>query len=398
MKGYAVIAAVALVTTLLMTPIVRLLAIRFGAVVQPSSDARHVHKEATPTLGGAAMFVGFLAAMAVASHMAQFREMFVDNSEPVGVLLGAGVMFVTGALDDLIEVSPPAKLAGQVLAASLLWLFGVSMFYFRTPFNLFHTGVVVLSPDLQPLITALWVVLLTNAVNLIDGLDGLAAGIVAIAGGALFLFADRLFKAGYLSGDNIAPLIAIIAVGVCVGFLPYNWNPAKIIMGDAGALFLGILLAVPTITIGGRTDFAFSGNTYFFFAPLAIPVIILGVPILDVVFSFARRLWRRQHWHQADAGHLHHRLMNLGHGQKRTVVMLWAWTALLSAVALVPTYTQEGNAVVPFVAAGLALLLYAVFHPGVRGARERAERAAHPTGEATSDAVVDLDERRRQRA
>jgi UDP-GlcNAc:undecaprenyl-phosphate GlcNAc-1-phosphate transferase len=348
------------------------------------------------------MFVGFLAAMAVASHMHQFRDMFVDNSEPVGLLLGAGVMFATGALDDLIEVSPPAKLAGQVLAASVLWWFGVVMYFFRFPFNLFHTGVVVLSPDLAPLVTALWVVLMTNAVNLIDGLDGLSAGIVAIAGGALFLFADRLFKAGYLGGDNIAPLVAIIAVGVCVGFLPYNWHPAKIIMGDAGALFLGILLAVPTITIGGRTDFAFSGNTYFFFAPLFIPVIILGVPILDVGFSFVRRLVKRQHWHQADAGHLHHRLMRLGHGQRRTVAMLWAWTALLSAVALVPTYTKEGNAMVPFVVAGLALVLFAVFHPGLRGNREKHERDAHPTGrppsKGDSDGVVDLEQRRRQRA
>jgi UDP-GlcNAc:undecaprenyl-phosphate GlcNAc-1-phosphate transferase len=122
------------------------------------------------------------------------------------------------------------------------------------------------------------------------------------------------------------------------------------------------------------------------------------VPILDVAFSFVRRLVKRQHWHQADAGHLHHRLMRLGHGQRRTVAMLWAWTALLSAVALVPTYTKEGNAIVPFVAAGLALLLYAVFHPGVRGAREKQVRAAHPTSGTGSDAVVDLEERRRQRA
>ena len=398
MKGYAVICAVALVTTFACTPIVIWLAKRFGAVVAPSSDARHVHTKAMPTLGGAAMFMGFLAAMAVAAQMHQFRDMFVDNSEPVGLLLGAGVMFVTGALDDLIEVSPPAKLAGQVLAASLLWWFGIVMFFFRTPFNLFHTGVVVLSPDLQPLVTAAWVVLMTNAVNLIDGLDGLAAGIVGIAGFALFLFADRLFKAGYLGGDNIAPLVAIIIVGVCIGFLPFNWHPAKIIMGDAGALFLGVLLAVPTITIGGRTDFAFSGNTYFFFAPLAIPVIILGVPILDVVFSFFRRLIKRQHWHQADAGHLHHRLMRLGHGPRRTVAMLWTWTALLSAVALVPTYTKEGNAVVPFVVAGLALLLFAVFHPGAQEAKQAQERNDHPTGGASADAVVDLEQRRRRRA
>ena len=160
------------------------------------------------------------------------------------------------------------------------------MFYFRMPFNLFRHGRRRAVAGLAPLVTALWVVLMTNAINLIDGLDGLAAGIVAIAGAALFLFADRLFDAGYLEGSNIAPLVAIIAVGVCLGFLPFNWNPAKIIMGDAGALFLGLLLAVPTITIGGRTDFAFSGNTYFFFAPLLIPIIILGVPILDMVFSF----------------------------------------------------------------------------------------------------------------
>ena len=345
------------------------------------------------------MFVGFLAAMAVASHMAQFREVFHNNSEPVG-LLGAGVMFVTGALDDLIEVSPPA--AVKRVRCSWHWrltLFGVTMYFFLMPFNLFHTGVVVLSPDLAPLVTAAWVVLLTNAVNLIDGLDGLAAGIVAIAGAALFLFADRLFKAGYLEASSIAPLVAIIAVGVCVGFLPFNWNPAKIIMGaETRSTVPSALSPSPLITIGGRTDFAFSGNTYFFFAPLAIPVVILGVPIVDVMFSFVRRFAKRQSWHQADAGHLHHRLMRLGHGQRRTVVMLWLWTALLSGAALVPTYTKEGNALVPFALAGLALALFALFHPGVRVAREQLERAAHPTGETTGTAVVDLDSARRKRA
>jgi len=396
-KGYAVVAGVALAVTLLMTPIVRRLAIRFGAVVAPSEDARHVHTRTTPTLGGAAMFVGFLVAMAVASQMPQFHEMFQSNSEPFGLILGAGVMFVVGALDDLIDVSPPAKLAGQILAASLLALFGVTMFYFRMPFNLFHTDTVVLSSDLAPLVTVAWVVLMTNAINLIDGLDGLAAGVVAIGGGALFLFADRLFKQGFIDGSNIGPLVAIIAVGVCLGFLPFNWHPSKIIMGDAGALFLGILLAVPTITIGGRTDHAFSGNTFFFFGPLLIPVLILGVPMLDTAFSFARRVARRQHWHQADAGHLHHRLMRLGHGPRRTVVILWAWTALLSGIALVPTYTNEGNAIVPFVVAALGLLLLAWFHPGWRGRRERKERARHPSSYPSED-VVDLAERRRRRA
>jgi UDP-GlcNAc:undecaprenyl-phosphate/decaprenyl-phosphate GlcNAc-1-phosphate transferase len=396
MKGYAVVCAVALLTTLLVTPVVRGLAVRFGAVVAPSADARHVHTRPTPTLGGAAMFIGFLVAMAVASQMGQFREMFESNSEPFGLILGAGVMFVIGALDDVIEVSPPAKVAGQVLAASLLALFGVTMFFFRMPFNLFDTDTVVLGSDIAPLVTALWVVLMTNAINLIDGIDGLAAGVVAIGGGALFLFADRLFKQNFIDGTNIGPLIAIIAVGVCIGFLPFNWHPSRIIMGDAGALFLGLLLAVSTITIGGRTDREFSGNTFFFFGPMLIPVLILGVPILDTVFSFVRRMLRRQRWHQADAGHLHHRLMRLGHGPRRTVVILWAWTALLSGVALVPTYTNEGNALVPFVGAALLLVLFAWFHPGIRSRRERQERARHPTAHPDQE-VVDLAERRRAR-
>ncbi len=375
MRGYAAAVAVAAVTTLLLTPLVRLMAVRFGAVVSPS-DARHVHTRPTATLGGAAMFAGFLVAMAVASQMEQFREVFRDNSEPLGVVVAAGVMFLVGALDDLIEVSPPAKVAGQVLSASLLAYFGVTMFYFRVPFS---SDLLILGPDYAPLVTVLWVVLMAQAVNLVDGLDGLAAGIVAIAGGALFLFADRLFDAGFLEGSNIAPLVAAVAVGVCLGFLPWNFNPAKIFMGDAGALFLGLLLAVPTITIGGRTDFDFSGNTYFFFAPLVIPLIILGVPMIDIAFSFVRRIASRNPWHRADAGHLHHRLVRLGHGPRRAVLILWAWTALLSGVALLPTYTNRGNAMVPFALGALALVLVVAFHPGRRSARERAVRARHPS-------------------
>jgi len=395
MGGYLLVLAVGMCTTFAMTPVVRALAIRLGAVVPPSGDARHVHTRPTPTLGGAAMFVGFLAAMAVASQVDQFHEMFDDNSEPFGLVLAAGIMFLVGALDDLIDVSPPAKVAGAVFAASVLVMFGVSMFYFRMPFDLTGTDTVVLSNDWSPLVTTLWVVLMTQAVNLIDGLDGLAAGIVTIAGTALFLFADQLFEDGLLEGNNIAPLVSIIAVSVCLGFLPFNWHPSKIIMGDAGALFLGLLLAVPTITIGGRTDFEYSGNTYFFFAPLLIPVVILGVPIVDVVFSFLRRLASRQKWHRADAGHLHHRLVRLGHGPRRAVVILWGWTAILSGVALVPVYTDEGNAFVPFVAAGLALALFVWFHPGVRTARVDQTRAHHPTSRPE---VVDLEAARRKRA
>jgi len=340
--------------------------VRVGAVSVPGP--RSVHDRPTPSLGGAGMFLGFLLAMMVASRIPQFREMFDDSSEPFGLILAAGVMFVVGALDDFREVSPPAKLAGQVFAGSLLSLMGVSMLFFRLPFA--STEYVVLSPDLAPLVTVLTVVVMANAINLIDGLDGLAAGIVIIAGSALFLYADRLFKAGLLEGSNIGPLVAVIAVGVCLGFLPHNFNPARIIMGDAGALFLGLLMATTTITVGGRTADQFSGQTYFFFAPLVIPVVILGVPIVDTVFAFLRRVYRRTAFTVADKDHLHHRLMRLGHGPRRSVVILWLWTALLSGLVLFPTYTKRGNAIVPLGVAALALLLYVYFHPGVRSARD----------------------------
>jgi UDP-GlcNAc:undecaprenyl-phosphate GlcNAc-1-phosphate transferase len=389
MGGYSVVLAVAAVSTFLFTFVVRWLAVRVGAISVPGP--RSVHDRPTPSLGGAAMFAAFLLAMAVASRIPQFSEMFDDTSEPLGLILAGGVMFVVGALDDFREVSPPAKLAGQVLSGGILSLMGVSMLYFRVPFA--STEYVVLSPDLAPLVTVATVVLMANAINLIDGLDGLAAGIVIIAGSALFLYADRLFKAGLLEGSNMGPLVAVIAVGVCVGFLPHNFTPARIFMGDAGAMFLGLLLATTTITVGGRTADQFSGQTYFFFAPLFIPIVILGVPLVDTAFSFVRRVYRRTSFAVADKDHLHHRLMRLGHGPRRSVVILWLWTALLSGLVLFPTYTNRGNAVVPLGIAALGLLLYVYFHPGVRSAREEVPEDV-PAPESPSQ-IVNLEDHRR---
>jgi UDP-GlcNAc:undecaprenyl-phosphate/decaprenyl-phosphate GlcNAc-1-phosphate transferase len=389
--GYSVVLAVATVSTFLLTFVVRWVAVRIGAISIPGP--RGVHDRPTPTLGGAGMFAGFLLAMAAASRIPQFGEMFDDSSEPFGLVLAAGVMFVVGAFDDFRDVSPPAKVAGMVLAGSLLSLMGVSMLFFRVPFA--STEYVVLSADLAPLVTVLTVVLMANAINLIDGLDGLAAGIVIIAGSALFLYADRLFKAGLLEGSNMGPLVAVIAIGVCLGFLPHNFNPARIMMGDAGSLFLGLLMATTTITVGGRTADQFSGQTYFFFAPLFIPVVILGVPLLDTAFAFFRRVYRRTAFHVADKDHLHHRLMRLGHGPRRSVVILWLWTALLSGLVLFPTYTNRGNAVVPVGVGALGLLLYVYFHPGVRSARDPVLEGVPATEKDEPPEVVNLDAHRR---
>jgi UDP-GlcNAc:undecaprenyl-phosphate GlcNAc-1-phosphate transferase len=347
------------------TPFVRALALRFGAVVAP--DERRVHTRPTPTLGGMAMFAGFLAGMATATRLHQFDPVFEGTSEPVGIILGATVIFAVGVIDDLREVSAPAKMAGQVLAGGVLSLLGVTMLYFRVPFG----DYLALSPDLAPLVTVLWVVGMANAVNFIDGLDGLAAGIVGIAAGAFALYSAKLFHLGLLpnASNSISPLIAVIVLGMCAGFLPFNFHPAKIFMGDGGALLLGLLMASSTLLVGGQTAEDSSGSTFFFFAPLVIPLVILGVPILDTAFAIVRRASRRSAVSVADKEHLHHRLMRLGHGQRRSVLILWTWTALLSGFALWPVYANRGNGLIPFGAAALAVALYTVLHPEVRRTR-----------------------------
>ncbi|MGH9066384.1 MAG: MraY family glycosyltransferase, partial [Acidimicrobiales bacterium] len=258
------------------------------------------------------------------------------------------------------EVSAPAKVAGMVLAASVLYFEGVTMLSFKIP----GAGVVVLSPEILPLLTAVWVVGIANAINLIDGLDGLAAGIVAIAAGAFCIYSLDLVHLGTLSTDNLGPLLAVIACGVCLGFLPHNFHPAKVFMGDAGALFIGLLMAASTSVVGGRTT-GVSGQTYFFFAPLFIPFLILGVPILDTAFAIVRRTARRSGVSTADKAHLHHRLLQMGHGHRRSVLILWAWTGLLSGFVLYPVFTHRGNAVIPFAAAAVGVALYTSFRPGV---------------------------------
>ena len=379
--SYLLIGAVAAVVTFATTPIVGWLARRRGWVYLPTD--RTVHQTPLPDVGGLAMFLGFVAALTTAKFTDVFDVLFDSNSEPLGVLLAAAIIFVVGFIDDIREISPPAKLAGTVLAGLVLVQFGVVMFSFRLPF---YEGPIILSDDLQPLVTVLWLIGMTQAINLIDGLDGLAAGIVAIGAFAFFLYSQELTNTGLLDVRNIGPLIAIIAVGVCVGFLPHNFNPARIMMGDGGALLLGLFLAVSTSVVGGRADSfseEFVGQTYFFLAPLAIPLLILGVPIFDLLFAVIRRATGRKSLAAADKGHLHHRLMDLGHGHRRSVVILWTWTALLSGFVLYPTLTGQNPAYLPFGIAALGIILFTVLHPSVR-ARRRGNGDAAPGGDGDS--------------
>ncbi|MGH9046086.1 MAG: MraY family glycosyltransferase, partial [Acidimicrobiales bacterium] len=371
---YAVVLGAAAVATAAACLPAAWLARRIGYVVLP--DERRVHSRPTPYGGGAAMFLGFLVAIMVAAAIPQLRRVFEGSSEPLGVVLAAAAIFAVGLVDDAREMSAPAKIAGPVLAASILYFLGVSLYEFKVPLG----GLITLSPGITPLIMALWVIALTNAVNLIDGLDGLAAGVVAIGGGALAVYGLKLMETGVLGATNIGPLVAVVACGICLGFLPFNFHPAKMFMGDAGALLLGLLMSASTMVVGGRIPphTHTTGLTYFFFAPLLIPFFILGVPIVDMAFAFIRRTARGTGFHTPDKDHIHHRLLRLGHGHRRSVVILWAWTALLSGFVLFPLFVHRVNAFIPFGVAALAIALYTFFHPDLRhrGAAEPGEPGA----------------------
>ncbi len=365
---YALVAAIACATTAaLCTPAARI-SRRIGYLAIPSD--RSVHEEPTPFGGGVAMLSGLCVALAVAAFLPVLHPLFVDTNELVGVVLACVVVLVVGLVDDLRNMSAPAKVAGQVLAASVLYFLGVTMYWLKIPFG----GALVLGPNVTPLVTAVWVIALTNAINLIDGLDGLAAGIVAIASGTLCVYALKLETFGVLPHSNVGPLVAALTCGVCLGFLPFNVHRAKLFMGDAGSLLLGVLMSASTMVIGGRTPpVSTTGITFFFFAPLLIPFFILGVPLVDMTFAIIRRTASGYGFHNADKDHIHHRLLRLGHGYGRTVAILWLWTALLSGMVLFPLFVPRVNVFIPFGVLLMGLLLISWFHPMLR----RTEVAQH---------------------
>jgi UDP-GlcNAc:undecaprenyl-phosphate GlcNAc-1-phosphate transferase len=356
--GYVAVIGAAFLVSFASMPLLRALSFRVGAVVHP--DARRIHTTPTAILGGAGIVAGVLCGFAVGWLTGEFKPVFRTIAPPLGVVLATLTMYAVGQLDDLRDVSAPAKTAGSVLAGSILAISGVAILFFRVPF----IGLVALPPDLVPLITVLWVVGMAQAVNLIDGLDGLAAGVVGIGAGAILMFAEHLDNEGsIISDDNIGALIAACVIGACLGYLPWNVHPAKLFMGDAGALTLGLLMAAATIAIGGNTDAEVRGQTFFFFAPLFLPLIILGVPIVDTGWALLRRAKGRAGLTMADKNHLHHRLIRLGHGHRRAVFILWTWTALLSAGVLVPVYTGTGLGFIPLAVAALGLLLFTLLAP-----------------------------------
>src|SRR6266540_921334 len=290
------------------TPLVRKLALRFGAIDRPSD--RKVHPKPTATLGGLALFLAFGVGLGVAYAIPSFRQdIFGASSEPLGALLAGAVVVALGAYDDVRDISVPTKVAGQVLAAGVMILFGIQLLFFWFP----GQGVLSLSSDLGVPLTILWVLAMVNAVNLVDGLDGLAAGVVIIASVAFFSFS---FVSERNLGDvpTTASMLSAIAAGAAVGFLPYNFHPARIFMGDSGSMLLGSILAAATISGVGRTVTAPPESDLAALAiPVIIPALVLAVPFIDVLFAIGRRMRRRRPVTHADKEHIHHRLLEIGH-------------------------------------------------------------------------------------
>lgn len=317
MRPYIITFAVAVASSLALTPLVEAVAHRIGAVDVP--DERKVHTQAVARIGGVALYVGFIlsvAARIVVDRVGHPEYPLLPVDLPLlGIALGATVVFAVGLADDLRDLRPGVKFAGQSLAAVILVASGVQIEFVGNPIG---GGLVYLDWWWAIPLTLFWVLGFTNTVNFMDGLDGLAAGVSAIAAVTFFVFA-------YDTGQTAAGILSALVAGLCVGFLWHNFHPAKIFMGDSGALFLGFVLSAIAMQGVMKSIAAIA---------FLVPIVIMGVPILDTAWAILRRWRKGQKITTADAGHIHHRLLHRGFSHRQTVLLIWAWTALLSAGGL----------------------------------------------------------------
>jgi UDP-GlcNAc:undecaprenyl-phosphate GlcNAc-1-phosphate transferase len=352
---YLLIGLVAAVVAFIATPGVAWMARRVGAIDHPSD--RKVHANPTPTLGGTAIFLGIMVAGLVAFSMREFHSLFTASSQPLGIAAGAVVIFALGAVDDFKALPAPVKLAGQTFAAGIVFLAGVKMQYLLLP-----DQQVSLSDDVSALLTVFWLVSMMNAVNLVDGLDGLAAGIVAIAAAAFFVYSFQLLETGYVT-PTVAPLASIAIVGSCLGFLRYNFHPARIFMGDSGSMLLGLVLGASTVSGIGTagTTVPSTSGAFLAYVPLLIPLTVLAVPLLDAALAIVRRARKRKKLFYADKEHLHHRLMDLGHGHRAAVIVMYVWSALAAGAGLAFTFLDKQDVIFGLPIAVGALVIYTLF-------------------------------------
>ena len=326
---YALICCVAAAGCYLLTPIARRLAIWWGAVARPRD--RDVHAVATPRMGGLALFAGFAMAIVVAHQLPTLRTTFA-NWDIDWVLVSGAIICAIGVLDDRYELDSLTKLAGQVVATGVMVTKGgVQLSAVYLPIG--HAGTVSLGRDVAIPITILLTVLTINAMNFIDGLDGLAAGVTAIGAIAFFVFAYHLASINYINVANTPTLLTAALAGTCIGFLPHNFSPARIFMGDSGSMLLGLVLSAAGTTAATSADpqsFGHLLGALPLMLPLLIPVAVLAIPFVDLALAFVRRVSRGQSPFAPDKQHLHHRMLEIGHTHRRAVLLLYFWSALLA--------------------------------------------------------------------
>ena len=324
--GYVMLALlVALVVSFLASPLVKNFAYKVGAIDVPK-DARRMHKTPTPRLGGLAIFLGFMVSVILFVHIRGDREM-------QSILLGAVIIVVLGVVDDIMALPAMLKFVVQIVAALIPALNGVVIQAVSNP-NIFSSEPYWVLEWLSIPVTVLWIVAVTNSVNLIDGLDGLANGVSAISATTVLVIA-------LIASEAQVALVMAALVGASVGFMPYNQNPAKMFMGDTGATFLGYILAA--MSIQGLFKF-------YTVISFVVPFLILGLPIFDTAFAFVRRIAHGQSPMHADRSHIHHRLIDLGLNQKQAVATLYVISAILGLSAVVLTTGGEGKALILFAA------------------------------------------------
>ncbi|MEE1927509.1 MraY family glycosyltransferase [Streptomyces sp. TRM 70351] len=374
MREYLLTLCVTAAVTYLLTGPVRKFAIAAGAM--PQIRARDVHREPTPRLGGIAMFGGLCAGLLVASQLLNIGEVFTASDEPRALLAGAAIIWLLGVLDDKWGVDALVKLGGQMIAAGVMVWQGLTILWLPIP----GVGNVAVTALQGTLLTVALVVVTINAVNFVDGLDGLAAGVVCIAAIAFFMYAYRIWYGHGIQEASPATLFAAILIGMCLGFLPHNMHPARIFMGDSGSMLIGLVLAASAVSVTGQVDpdniTAHEGSIRQgvqamvpVYMPLLLPLTILAVPMADLALSILRRTWKGQSPFAADRGHLHHRLLEIGHSHSRAVLIMYFWSALI-AFGAVAFSVQSSSllivlAIVLLSAAGLVVLLLPRFTPRV---------------------------------
>ncbi|GAA2696601.1 MraY family glycosyltransferase [Streptomyces violaceolatus] len=371
-REYLLTLCITAAVTYLLTGPVRKFAIVAGAM--PEIRARDVHREPTPRLGGIAMFFGLCAGLLVADHLTNLSEVFEKSNEPRALLSGAALIWLIGVLDDKFEIDALIKLGGQMIAAGVMVVQGLTILWIPVP----GVGTVALTQWQGTLLTVALVVITINAVNFVDGLDGLAAGMVCIAAAAFFMYAYRIWYSYGIEAAAPASLFAVILMGMCLGFLPHNMHPARIFMGDSGSMLIGLVLAAGAISVTGQVDpdlmNLFSGSERNsvhqmvpVYIPLVMPLTIIAIPAADLILAIVRRTWRGQSPFAADRGHLHHRLLEIGHSHSRAVLIMYFFSALIAFGALAYSVNAASMWIVLSVvflsAIGLVLLLLPRFTP-----------------------------------